>query len=326
MKTVFAIFGFCLLAACAQMPLVSPQKLRIAVPRHPSSLIVVSAQKEHFFADTGLRVEIVPYENPSLSYLALIEGKVDFAIVDTASFVFAPNSKVSILSELYSSSRGLYLVLPDSKARSIDGILNSTLHVKPHSAEEWFINLLTLTEGLNINSNRIELRKSLNPDFSKNKRVGFVANSLELKKLRNAYPDVGFRAFGSRVHMDVSFLAGPSQLEKENNPKLERLLLALAKAEEHLRRDADSADPALAELLGVKNDVALKEIREGALYRLGLSNSLYVLLQEQDKWVRSRYQRQTAKLNISQHLRPEFLRKIKPGSVTLSDTHFEVAK
>ena len=172
MKFTFAALGICMLVACSQMPLVSPQKLRIAIPRNPSSLIVVSAQKEHFFADTGLRVETVIYENPSLSYAALLEGKVDFAVVDTASFVFAPSSKVSILSELYSSSRGLYLVVPDSKARSIDGILNTTLHVKPHSVEEWFVNLLTLTEGLNINSNHIELQKSLNIDFTKSKRVG----------------------------------------------------------------------------------------------------------------------------------------------------------
>jgi ABC-type nitrate/sulfonate/bicarbonate transport system substrate-binding protein len=312
---------FCL--ACSNLPLVSPETLKVAIPKSMASLIVLTAQNEHYFADAGLRVELIVKDSPTQCFEELAQKKVDLALTDTSTFVFEHKGRVKIISELYSSSQTLYLVVPEAKTKAKDllNLKGYSIRLHPRSSDEWFVNLLSLAEGLDLNSNSLDYQKESKIPVVTLKKAAFVMDSFELNAFRETPSGATARAFSSRVQLDISFLATLSESLPSLRLKIERFLNALLKAENKLRSNPANADAALAKYFSDLKPETIAKLRSSSLHRLGLSNTLFVLLEEQDKWVRTRYQRKNVDLSVNKAMEPSFLRKIKPGSVTLSEDH-----
>lgn len=314
-----------LLLALCLTPLSAAEPLRLALSMTPLSLPIFVADRQGFFADEGLRLQLQEVVGGHRALQLLQEGKADLATVSEAVVMF--NSfgppQFALLASFVSSSNDSKLVLgPNTKITQVKDLKGRRIGTVMGTSSHYMLDTSLLASGVDPKAVQIiHLQPEAMADLLKTGEVDAVAIWEPLPfKLLQAVPGSSILPTTGSYRLSFNLIAAKSLLGARDD-ELEKVLRALDRAARFI-----AAQPAMAQKLlreRLKLDQAFVDwIWNDTHYRISLDQWLLSSLEAESRWARQGghakdYVKGTSAPNYLDLIYAKPLRKALPSGVGL---------
>lgn len=271
--------SLCGLLACSSP---DAQPLRIATSRWPGYELLFLADSLGFFAQAGVRVQLLEFLGTGESRRALERGRVDAAGLTSVDLLFAQRSGPSKPRAVYviDSSRGGDVILGRPPADHLQALRGRRIGIEPAS-----INLLVLDQALHsVGLDLVDVTTvPLNPSAMK---TAFLAGEVDAVTSYSPYaediaalPGVVTLFDNSQIpDLVVDLLAVDSRSLSTRQADWQRVIAALEQARQYLLDEPQAALAMIADHLGID----IEQTRQA------LAGLRFIGLDEQAQWMTPR--------------------------------------
>ncbi len=321
--SILTIAGYFLMPTRAgHKPAGPPEKITIAYSATPHAALAAVALKQDFYRQEGL--EVVPhlhaYGKPALE--DVLEGKADFATVAETPVILAimKGEKISIIATIYISGRSNAII-----ARKDRGILDPhdlkdrKIGATPGTSSDFFLDAFLSVNGIaRKDTNVTDLKQGQLPDALAN---GFVdAISVFDPYLGEARKKLGAKGvafYDKELYMQTFNLVAKQEFIRGHPEAVKKVLRALVKAEDFVRRNPADAQKIVADFSRIDLG-SLRETWPDAVFRVTLDQSLVLAMEDESEWaVKNNLTDMTEVPNYLDFIYFEGLQSVKPKAVRI---------
>lgn len=316
MKNIFLVL---FLYACkAEPPVV------MVAPRDASSMLLCLAEAQDLWESDIGDVNVVWTQTPQDAYAYFENNKSLFIFSNLSNYLpqLAVSNDLSIVSEVFNSTRGIRVVVKDDGSiGSARALLDKKIGYISGTASEIFLEYFYLTEGLNfgtVKSIPFEL-EAMKQAFNKGNISAMVIWEPELSRYKNQYKNIKLTEFKSIVHESKGvLLARNGDLEKNSN-KIELILKSLIKAEQFYERFPVESLYAYHQCMGGDTDLnVLRESLADVRVELKLSHSLKLSYDRNRDWLIMRKLMTPSLIPVFHDVvQSKYLKNVRSRAVTL---------
>jgi len=305
-------------AGCA-----AAQGLTLATSRGPVSLLIYVAEAQGLFAKEGLDVRLAECSSGRDCLQQVIDDKADIGTAADLAVVLAAAQRrdLAIAATISTSSHQIKLIARRSagitEPRHMPG---KRIGTPAGTSAHYFLDSWLLFEGIDIGDVRtIALPPAQLPDALARREVDAVAiwEPLAGSALAGLKGDATVLP-NPRIYTQHFGLVSTQARLQQRHSDVARLLRALARADEAVRRDGELARDVLARRLGIEPSLAEQALKEHD-FRLRLDQSLVSTMSSQMRWAVQQGHVKPGSRPASPLLliQPAPLREIAPAAVSV---------
>lgn len=262
--------------------------VRVAETRDVASALIHVALANGYFADAGLEVETRAYPSGKRSLAGLFAGEVDFAVPSETPLVISGFDRRDFYVIASIASAGAYQRIVGRRDRGIEkptDLRGKRIATQKGSAVHYFLYLFLLKHGLSTHEVRLTFlpAEELPPALAHGKIDAFSMREPYIGEARRLLGDKAVVFEEPGIYERYDLLVVQSDVLRANPEVARRMLRALARAEEFVRRQPQAAVAIVASRLGISESEVAAVWKEFEL-RLALSQTLLVNLDEQARW------------------------------------------
>jgi len=314
----------CLVAGCKREERhpAGREKVTIATPSLPYSLLVAVAAERRLFEAEGLEVTIIPFGYGKETLEAVISGKADLGITSDTALMFAAlrEEQVSILAEICSSRHELGVIaLRELNIRKPRDLKGKSVGITPGSVSEFFLDSLLTLNGMERGEiGIVHLKPNQMLSAIRSGEVDAVAVwNPELSEIRKVMGEKGITFFEETAHPFLMLLHGTKDFVRHRPATAAKLLRALIAAEAFVRANPGEAVRIVSTATGMEQK-DLTERWNGFNFAVTLDQELVINLEDQARWaIRSGLTRARSVPNFLDFIDASPLTRIRPRAVTL---------
>ena len=280
------------------------------------------AENKGYFKDEGLDLDIKAFESGRLSFLAMLEGKVDISTVAPTPIMFSSFKRQDfrIFATFVYSYDDVKVIARKDKGINTGADLKGNRVGTPAGTTGQFVLSAFLTDsGLHPSEvQEVDINPSDLPDALKNNRVDAIViwephayNARQLlqgKVIRLPSSEVYKETFNFMVMKDFA----------NDNPKvLKKFLRAIDKATIFIKSHKQKSQAIVAERLKLDKKV-MTALWDDFVFQLSLDQSLLITLEDEARWaIKSRLTDTTEVPNYLNYIYMDALEEVKSESVTI---------
>lgn len=302
----------------------SMEKLTLAEASQSVFALVYIAQSEGYFKDQGLDITYKSFNSGKDALNSALSGAADIATTYETPVVLETidGLQISVITELHNSSQNTALVArKDHGINSAKDLKGKKIGVTKRTNAEFFLGLFLVSHGLSLKD--VKLINTKPTDMAASLKAGTVdAVATWNPNLLNAFralPRENVLLFSSDVYTEVSVLAGKRDVIKSKSSALKKLLQALLQASFFLENNPDRALEIVIARLSAQPENILRETWSASRKRIGLSNSLLTVLEDQASWLKEQGQYNGPVPDFRAILYTNYLKTVSPERVTILD-------
>lgn len=330
MKTLFRSLLFSLvfalsLTACQKQqekPAGPLEKITIAYTNNFNAILVQIAFVKGLFKEEGLDAtpQAHAFGKPALQ--AMLDGKADIAAAADTPIMFAvmDNRKISILAVIETSNRNSGILARQDRGISKPSDLKGkTIAVTRGTTSDFFSDGFLIVHGIGRKqATLIDLKPDEMAAALATGKVDAAATwHPNLAQLQKGLGTKGLIFYGETVYTEAFCVAALQDFIKQHPGAVRKFLRALIKAEAFLKQHPEESRRLVAEF--IKADKALlDELWDNYNFRVTLSQSLLVSLEEQTRWaISNRLTQRRDMPNYLDFIDADNLRALKPEAVRI---------
>jgi ABC-type nitrate/sulfonate/bicarbonate transport system substrate-binding protein len=298
------------------------EKITFAYTVLPDAALVQVAQQQGYYQQEGLDVTPQVHQIGKTALDAVMEGKADFATVAETPVVFAilKGEKISIIATINTSNKNMAIV-----ARKDKGILS------PHDLKgkkigttfgtigEFFMDTMLMTNGISRKNMKVfNLAPEIMPDALVNGDVDAISTwNPILIRTQKKLGDKGITFYGEDIYTQTYNVVATQAYIDRNPGTVNKILLALIKAEEFAKQKPAEAQKVVADVS--RTDMGLIGETWGVNHlRVELDQSLLQAMEDESRWaIKSGLVNRTKIPNYLNYIYFDGLDSIKPESVRI---------
>ncbi|MCG6553299.1 MAG: ABC transporter substrate-binding protein [Candidatus Magnetominusculus sp. LBB02] len=299
-----------------------PKKVTIASVSDLQAALVNMAFVKGYFKDEGLDVDIIQHTFGRAALKTMIEGKADFAAVGETPLMMSilKGDKVYILSAIQNSSKvTVAIARKDSGIASINDLKGKTIASSKGTTGDYFLYLLCLIHNVKYSELKIIDKK---PDEMLNLIVKGEVDAVAtwqghaMKILKNLSDKIIFFQ-GEGIYTETFALTAKQDYVRGNPEIVERVLAALYRAEQYMRKEPVKSQELLADYCKTDPDM-MRELWVLNNFELTLDQYLIKLLENETQWaINEKIVDSAAEPNYLDYVYLNALKKIKPYAITI---------
>lgn len=299
-----------------------PQKITLAHATLAHCALVYIAMAKGYFTEEGLDVQpqIHTYGKSALD--SVLAGKADLATVAETPVMFAvlKGEKIFIVANISNSNKDVAVIARRDNGISVPGdLMGKRIGYTPGTSGEFFMDSFFAANGI--------VRKDVNPiglkpeemvDALVTGKIDAAATwNLPLILLRKKLGDKGVTFFDKGIYTETFNITAQQEFVQKNPETIKRLLRGLIKAEKFAAASPDEAQILVATALTIDKSL-MAEIWNDFDYRVNLSQTLLIALEDETRWAMSNHLVDQTKMpNYISYIHVESLKAVKPESVRI---------
>lgn len=321
-KRWIRFFAALLPLACLAAPAcAADEPLRIALSRTPLSLPIMAAQRKGYFEQEGVKVEVIEHLSGVRCMQAMLDDKADLATATELPVMFNAFARddYAVLSTIATSRGDLKLIARASAGVDSPEKLNGKrIGITVASAAHYYMDLTLLAGGVDpAGVTVVPLQaEEMQPLLTTGKVDAVVAWEpfadkilVALKADAVVIPNLG-------AYNETFNLIAAKRLFGKRDDDLRRVLKALDRAMEYIRREPAEAQALLRQRLHVEADFT-QRVWSNFAYRLSLEQSLLATLDAEARWaISSRHVTATKAPNFLGYIHDGPLKSLRPNAVS----------
>jgi NitT/TauT family transport system substrate-binding protein len=280
------------------------------------------AQSRGYYREEGLDVTVRPYPYGKPALEDLLEGKADFATVAETPVMFAimNGEKISIITTIQTSNkdnaivarkdRGI-LTLGDIRGKKIAATLGTT--------SDYFLDAILGVHGISRKDVKVlDLKAETMPDALAHGDVDAVATfNPYLVEDRKKLGDHGITFYDEDVYTWTFNVVATQEFIRNNPGKVMKLLRALVKAEEFVRKYPAESQKIVADQSGLSISM-VRDIWPTISCNITLDQSLVIAMEDETHWAIERgLTREKQVPNFLDFIYLDGLTSVKPEAVRI---------
>jgi NitT/TauT family transport system substrate-binding protein len=298
------------------------ERLTIAVPSAPHAALLHLATANHYFAEEGLEVTVVPTSYGKVALDMLAQGKVNLAAGAELPFVIkVMNGRDFAVVATISSATSEMAVIArrDRNIRQADDLTGKKIGVTLGTSAEYFLAAFLTRHRMAPDSVTMvdSPPDGLVQGLAAGNTDAIVAwQPVRSRALQALGPD-GTALIEPNVYTATYIVAGQSNYVQQHPQIIEKLLRALLKSEQFLRNDPQQALQLVAQQTHVDASF-LKPGWDDQIFRVDLLQSQLVTMEDQARWAASRSYAPEARMpDFLQRMQLDALVAVRPERVTV---------
>jgi NitT/TauT family transport system substrate-binding protein len=283
---------------------------------------VMAAQKQGYFADRRIAVQVLPYSSGRQAMQAVVSNKADMATVADIPVMFAglDNIPVQVLTTIFRTGQDHGLVARRDRGIAMPGDLKGkrigvTLGTSGHFALEVFLNRQRL------DTRDVELRNYA-PEGLQQALADGVVDAIAgwdpfLGLAQEQLGANAVRFSGQDVYESIYNMVAPTRYVRQHPQTVIRLLQALEQGERFCRENPVAAIAFLPRLTA-QGKAALLASWPSHHFGLELDQSLLLVLEDQSRWaIKGGLTAAREVPNFLDYIYVEGLKTVSPSDVTI---------
>jgi NitT/TauT family transport system substrate-binding protein len=290
------------------------------VPTAATTLIYI-AEDQHFFAASGLRVNIKDYNTGTATTEALLKGDVDIAWAAEFPFVhraFA-KEKISIIAVVGRFNEQYLFGRKDREIKTVADLKGKRIGIPRNTIAEFYLGRFLELNGMNIRG--VSLVDVPPPQsmgaITSGSIDGVIAWEPYSSQIRVRLAD---RAVALPVQSNqpgYGAVAGRNDWINGHREVVSRFLKSLAQAEDYLTRNPAEAKVILRKWLKF-DEVFTETIWSENQFSLSLDQSLVTAMEDEARWmIKNKLTREKTIPDFVNHIYVDGLKAIKPEAVNI---------
>lgn len=326
-RTFLAVSILCLGVLCACENITSedlsrPEKIHFAVTPWPGSAALYIARKKGYFEEQGIDADFHSYISGHLGLDALFSGTVDCAVAGDTPIARAiiGQKPVAVIATICEIDRAILIV-----ARKDRGILSPAdlkgkkVGVVKGTTADFFLDILLVTSYIRPSEVHIV-------DLTAQNMVhALVSGTVDAVSTWSPHTLEAGDQLGDNAVMihDPSLYKMTWNLVvsrgwiRKSPESIQKVLLAIIKANEFIRENPQEARSITSENMGTKSPFVKKEW-EDYTFTVELGQSLVLNLEDQARWLRRRTDMEMrSPLNFVEFIFSKALKAVQPAALTI---------
>jgi len=284
------VIGACLFACdrTGRKAVGPAEKVTIAYSATTDAVLAEIAHSRGYYREEGL--EAVSHEHPygKPALMEVLEGKADFATVAETPVMFAimKGAKISVIATIQTSRRVNGIVARKDKGILGPGDLRGRkIGVTSDTTSDFFLEALLAMNG--ISGREVEVINLKAEEIP----AALVHGDIDAASVFSIYISFAQKALGGRgitfydedIYTSTFNVVAKQEFIRENPGKVVKMLRALIRAEEFVRKDPDEAQKIVAGFTGMGKDI-VRDMWPNADFRVSLDQSLLLALEDETRW------------------------------------------
>jgi NitT/TauT family transport system substrate-binding protein len=321
LATALTIFA-CLSACDRAKPATQPEKVTIAYSAATDAVLAEIAQLKGYYLQEGLEVTPLLRSYGKAALQEVLKGKADFATVADPPVMAAimNGEQISVIATIQSTINGNAII-----ARKDKGVLapkdlkGKRIGVTPGTTGDFFMDIFLALNGMSRKDVKV-VRKNPNelPEALLNGDVDAVsAFTLSLIQSQTKLGEKGITFYDKDIYTFTFNVVATQEFIRNNSGKVIKLLRALIKAEEFVKRNPSEAQNIIAEYSRL--DMAtVRKLWADTSHRVALDQSLVLSLEDESLWaIKNRLTKGKKVPNYLDYIYFDGLKSVKPEAVRI---------
>lgn len=298
------------------------QKITIAYPASPNSILLYIAQANGYFAEEGLEAILQPYPFGRPALQAMMEGKADIAISGDTSIVFAVmnGAKIVILATTQTSNQNEGIVARrDRGISSPPDLKGKRIGFTKETTGDFFLYSFLLAHGIESNQVKLvdmtpgKMSGALNED-----NVDAVSTwNPTLTKLKQEQGDNAIVFYGHNIYTETFNVTTGRDFIRQHPETVKKVLKALIKAETFVNLYPEDARRVVSEIYGT-DKTTLDALWSCCNIHVILDQALLVNLEDQSRWILKKgWGKRRDMPNYIDFIYTDGLASVKPSAVRI---------
>jgi sulfonate transport system substrate-binding protein len=318
--TTGAIFFSCTRAD--QKPMGAPEKITIAYATPPYTILADIAQAQGYFRMEGLEVAPRFHTTGKEALDEVLDGKADFATVAETPIMFAimKGEKISIIATIQTSSKFDAIIARKDKGINTPQDLKGKRIAAPiGTTGEFFLDAFLVAQDISKKDVTIvNLMPDKIPDALVNGNVDAASTfPLYLIQAQKKLGDKGISFYNEDIYMQTFNIAATQEYIRKNPARVNKILLALIRAEEFVIRSPSEAQKLVADFRQIDRAL-LSDMWAGNTFNVALDQALLFALEDESRWaIRSGLTGKTKIPDYLDYIYLDGLASVKPKAVSI---------
>ncbi len=286
------------------------------------SVLPIIAQAQELDLREGISLSIQQRKDGKLAMDAAMAGECDFAINSEPPIVqlaFAQDDFVILAAVMASGNASKIIARQDRGITSADDLRGKRIGARRFILSHFFLGMYLQKHGIDANETEILFFES------RELPQALAGGQIDAYASADTYIIQGKQLLGEKAVVlsepdlcyNGSYLSARRAWVDANPDLVRRLLSALLAAEEYLREHPGQTKAMLAERLGLPA-AEIEAIFADSRFEVSLPQPLLLSFEDQARWQIATGQTENGKQpNFLDFFRPEFLRELRPGAVTI---------
>jgi len=298
--------------------------IRIGIQNSTIVSLILIAQKEGYFEDQGLRVELVSYPSGKLALLGLKEGEVDAATVaDMPLMAFGPDIPSKIIGVIADTRNGAWITARrDAGIEHPEDLAGKKIGTQKNSAVHFFLDMFLLKHELEPGKDcdvKFLPAEELPSALEKGQIDAFSMRNPFSNEAKALLGDDVIIEFYSDVYLQHFCLTIRDDWFPENPELKTSLLEALHRAGELIAKNKGVAIELVVDYLGeARRPEILRDWKNVNIGHVTLGQNLILTLEQEAVWFQDTKESQdSARFNYLKIIDTTPLKTVHPKAVQL---------
>lgn len=299
------------------------EKLRIGIQDNVIVALVLVAQNKGYFTEQSLEVTLKKYPSGKLALLGMFDEEVDLATV--ADMPVMSNSfdrdDFQILTTIASTGNGAWIVARrDRGIETPRDLRGKRIATQKDSAVHFFLSLFLTFNHLSESKVEISYMEatSLASALIEGKIDAFSMRNPYIKQAKEALGDKAIEFFEPEIYRQTFNLVGKKEYVDEQTEVIERLVKALAEAENFTQNNREQAIETVINQLDSGREQEIADDWDNYSFRVSLDQSLLLTLEDEARWaIKNDLTPATKVPNYLDFIYLDALEVVKPEAITI---------
>jgi len=297
-------------------------KLALGVEKSLLTTAIWVAEDQKYFQDEGLGVTIHEFGSGRLSFLAMLDGKVDVSTVAPTPVMLSSFDRddFSIFATIvYSDNDVKVIANADRGIRTVKDLVGKRIGTPKGTTGQFFLNAFLVHNGLPASEiSEVSLKPSQLPNALKSGEVDAIViwepTALNAKRLLK---EKAVQLPSSEIYRETFNLIVMKTFQKDHPQVLERLLRAIDRATTFVWDQKTESQEIVSRRLRLDRE-ELVALWDDFMFEISLDKSLMVTLEDEARWaIENDLTKRREVPNYLNFIYSDALKKVKPQVVTL---------
>ena len=320
LSVAFAVIGCDSLSEQKTRKQVDKVTLGVETSLLPAAVWV--AESKGYFEDEGLELNITEFDSGRLSFLAMLEGKVDISTVAPTPIMFSSFKRqdFSIFLTFVHSYEDVKVIARKDKGIKTGADLKGTKVGTPAGTTgQFFLSaFLTYNDLQPSEVEEIDIKPSDLPNALKNNQVDAIViwepHGYNAGKLLG---DKAIRLPSSEVYKETFNFMVMNDFAKANSEALKKFIRAIDKATTFIKNQKQESQDIVAKRLKLDYEV-MSTLWDDFIFQVSLDQSLLLTLEDEARWaIKSGLTDKAEVPDYLDYIYIEALNEVKPESVNI---------